>query len=196
MTAPGYPFVPDWTMSPAAILVAELGERRVTAAEFAEQSGLGAARSARLLGGDVRIDGPVAAGIARVLGTSGTMWMNAQMIYDDALARGAKDVSGEFLQGPGKLRDRACGKDQEMGELDAAARAAGYEVEALVRMTHRADALLQLPGEDEVVRVLAAEVAAGAGVPVEELADLRVVVTVRESRDVGRVLSGFRRVGE
>lgn len=92
-----HPFVPDWTMSPAAILVVELRERGMSGAEFAVRSRLGPERTAGLLAGQLRIDGPVAAGIALVLETSGTMWMNAQQIYDDALARGAKDISGEYL---------------------------------------------------------------------------------------------------
>ena len=80
-----------------------------------------------------------------------------------------------------------------MGEFDAAARAAGTEVEARVMLTHGADALLELPGEDLPVRWSAAEVAAGAGVRAEDLPGMRVRVTVRESREAGRVLSGFRR---
>lgn len=81
-----------------------------------------------------------------------------------------------------------------MGELDAAARAAGYEVEARVMLTHGADALLELAGEDLPVRVPAAEVAEGLGVDVTGLPGLRVLVTVRESAESGRVLSGFRSV--
>ncbi len=79
-----------------------------------------------------------------------------------------------------------------MGDLDAAARAAGYEVVAEVRMTHRDKALIRLPGEAEDVRVAAAEVAAGLGVGVGDLPGRRVRVTVRESLEAGRVLSGFR----
>lgn len=82
---------------------------------------------------------------------------------------------------------------EEMGELDAAARAAGYEVEARCSITFGEDAVLELPGEAEPVRWPAAEVAAGLGVPVREVPGKRLVVTVRESAESGRVLSGFRR---
>jgi hypothetical protein len=90
------------------------------------------------------------------------------------------------------IRQFTNGEDQDMSELDASARAAGTEVEARVMMTHGPDALLELPGEDLPVRWPAAEVAAGARVPIGDLPGLRVVVTVRESREGGRVLSGFR----
>lgn len=56
-----------------------------------------------------------------------------------------------------------------MAELDAAARAAGYEVTATVLMTHGADALLEMPGEGQPVRWPAAEVATGLHVPVHAL---------------------------
>lgn len=79
-----------------------------------------------------------------------------------------------------------------MGELDAAARAAGYEVEARVMLTHGADALLEVPGEGEPVRWPAAEVAEGLGVALAELPGVRLLVTVRETQEAGRVLSGFR----
>ena len=93
------------------------------------------------------------------------------------------------------VRDNAAAHEEGedvMGDLDAAARAAGYEVVAEVRMTHRDKALIRLPGEAEDVRVAAAEVAAGLGVGVGDLPGRRVRVTVRESLEAGRVLSGFR----
>jgi hypothetical protein len=79
-----------------------------------------------------------------------------------------------------------------MGELDAAARAAGSEVEARVMLTHGTDALLEVPGEGEPVRWPAAEVAEGLGVTLAELPGARLLVTVRETLEAGRVLSGFR----
>lgn len=79
-----------------------------------------------------------------------------------------------------------------MEELDAAARAAGYEVAARVMLTHGADALLELPGESEPVRWPAAEVAEGLGVALAELPGMRLRVTVRESLEAGRALSEFR----
>jgi hypothetical protein len=80
-----------------------------------------------------------------------------------------------------------------MGETGAAARAAGVEVEAAVLLTHGADALLELPGEELRVRVPAAEVAEALGVPVAGVPGRRILVTVRETQEEGRVLSGFRR---
>jgi hypothetical protein len=83
-------------------------------------------------------------------------------------------------------------KVEGMEETGAAARAAGGEVEAEVRMTHRGEALVALPGEAELVRVPAGEVAAGLGVGVGELPGRRVRVTLRETLEEGRVLSGWR----
>lgn len=77
-------------------------------------------------------------------------------------------------------------------ELSAAARAAGVEVTARVRLTHGDDALLELPGEGELVRWPMAEIASQAGVPARSLPGASLLVTVRESREEGRVLSGFR----
>ena len=82
-----------------------------------------------------------------------------------------------------------------MVEPDAAARAAGTEVEARILLTHGADALLELPGEDEPVRWPAAEVAGDLGVDALDLPGMRVRVTVRESAGEGRVLSGWRLAG-
>jgi hypothetical protein len=79
-----------------------------------------------------------------------------------------------------------------MEEADAAARGAGYEVVAEVRYTHRDQALVELPGEQEPVRCPAAEVAAGLGVAAAALPGMRVAVTVRETPEDGRVLSGWR----
>lgn len=81
-----------------------------------------------------------------------------------------------------------------MSEMDAAARAAGFEVEARVVLVHKPDALLELPGEDLKVRVPASEVAEGLGVDVGALPGMQVLVTVRESAESGRALSGFRPV--
>ena len=77
-------------------------------------------------------------------------------------------------------------------EVGAAARAAGITVMATVRMTHGDDALLELPGEEEPVRWPAAVVAEESGVPVRALPGAVLLLTVRETPDEGRVLSGFR----
>jgi hypothetical protein len=76
------------------------------------------------------------------------------------------------------------------------ARPAGAEVAAVVRMVHGAAALLELSGEDELVRHPAAGIADALGVAVQDLPGMRVLVTVRESAESGRALSGFRVAGE
>jgi hypothetical protein len=84
-------------------------------------------------------------------------------------------------------------EEQGMSDnADAAARAAGIEVTARVRYTHRGRALIELPGEDELVECPAAEVAESAGVPEGSLPGRVLLVTVRETPEEGRVLSGFR----
>lgn len=93
---PGRPFVPDWTISPGALLVAEAVKARGwTPDDLAERSGLDAATVQGVLAGSARIDGPVAEGLARAIGTSAEMWLNAQRIYDAAILRGATDTSEE-----------------------------------------------------------------------------------------------------
>jgi hypothetical protein len=71
-------------------------------------------------------------------------------------------------------------------------RPAGAEVSAVVRLVHGAAALLELPGEDELARHPAAEIAGALGVSVADLPGMRVMVTVRESAGEGRALSGFK----
>jgi plasmid maintenance system antidote protein VapI len=177
------PFEPDWAMPPGAILRAELSARSVSEERFTELSELDVQTVHGILAGTVRVDQAVAAAVADVLGTTRAMWLNLQANYDAALARGAKDISCDY------------GEDQEMGEMNAAARAAGYEVEARCSIGHGADALLELPGEQEAVRVSLAEVAEALGVAPRDVPGMRMMVTVRESVESGRVLSGFRPAG-
>ena len=82
-----------------------------------------------------------------------------------------------------------------MGEAGAAARAAGVEVEASCAIVRGRMAWVRLPGEALAVEWPAGEIAGALGVAVEEVAGLRFLVTVRESRESGRVLSGFRPSG-
>lgn len=82
------------------------------------------------------------------------------------------------------------------GDLPAAAqRAAGREVTAYCRMTVRDEARLELAGEDEPVLWPAAEVAGQSGVAVRDLPGTWLLVTVRETPEEGRALSGFRVAG-
>lgn len=82
-------------------------------------------------------------------------------------------------------------EDGAMEEANAAARAAGTEVGARCSIVFGDDAVIELPGEDEAVRWPAADVAAELGVAVADLPGMRFRVTVRESAEEGRVLSGF-----
>lgn len=122
----------------------------------------------------------------------------AYISYEDGWTRTGETAGpcrrGALAPDEQDLTWRTSRRGEAMSELDAAARAAGYEVEARVVLTHGADALLELPGEDVPVRVPASEVAEGAGRAVGELPGMRIRLTVRESPVSGRVLSGFRQV--
>lgn len=87
------------------------------------------------------------------------------------------------------------GGPQEMWKLDATARAAGYEVVVAVRLTHGDDALVELPGQEEPVRWPTGLITAATGLRPEELPGKRLAVTVRETPEDGRTLSGFRVIG-
>jgi plasmid maintenance system antidote protein VapI len=90
---PDKPFVPDWTISPGVLLVAEaVKAREWTPGDLAERSGLDVATVRGVLDGSTRIDRAAAEGLARAIGTSAEMWLNAQRIYDAAILRGAKDT--------------------------------------------------------------------------------------------------------
>jgi antitoxin HigA-1 len=183
MTDELHEFTPDWTIRPGVLLRQELAARGATPDELAASVGLAAEVITEVIDGTRKINQMIAERLYAALGISASFWFNFQAKYDADIARGAKDTSGDYRE------------DGLMGEMDAARRAAGYEVEARVMLTHGADALLELPGEREPVRWPAAEVAAGAGVTVEQLPGMRVRVTVRESPDAGRVLSEWRPAG-
>jgi plasmid maintenance system antidote protein VapI len=93
---PAKPFTPDWTLRPGVILIAEAVKARGwTPEDLAERAGLDPATARGLLDGSTRIDRPAAEGLARAIGTSAEMWLNAQRIYDAAILRGAHDSSEE-----------------------------------------------------------------------------------------------------
>lgn len=173
-------FRPDWTLRPGELLAEMLIDRQLGPHRAAGLCGLTEEIIEDLVHGRRTVNEPIAEGLAIGLGPSARFWLDAQKQYEADLARGAKDARGDYRE------------DVVMGEMDAAARAAGYEVEARVLLTHGADALLELPGEGEAARWPAAEVAAGLGVGVDELPGKRLLATVRESAESGRVLSGFR----
>jgi hypothetical protein len=79
-----------------------------------------------------------------------------------------------------------------MSEMDAAARAAGYEVTARCSITFGELALIEMPGEDEPVRWPRKDIMADTGLTLEQVPGARLTFTVRESAEEGRVLSGFR----
>lgn len=103
-------------------------------------------------------------------------------------------MAAAILQAGQSIRDTRK-EEPEVDKPDAAARAAGAEVKARVRLVHRDEALVELPGEDELVRVPAAEVSEGTGTAAADLPGMEVLVTVRENREEGRILSGFRLPG-
>jgi hypothetical protein len=81
-----------------------------------------------------------------------------------------------------------------MAGLDAAARAAGVEVTARCALTHGADAVLLVPGEEEPVRWPTTGIAAETGLETWELPGRRFRFTLRETATEGRSLAGFREV--
>lgn len=90
----GHPFEPDWTLSPGTLLRAFLIERGLSAAQAAEHAGLGDDVITGILSAGVEITGPIAERLAAGLpGPSATYWLNSQRIYQQDLARGAKDCS-------------------------------------------------------------------------------------------------------
>lgn len=97
MTAePRPPFAPDWTIRPGVLLAELLRDRGLAPEDLAASGRLPLATVRGILDGTVPVDGPAAAGIALATGTSGQTWLGAQQVHDADLARGAKDVSGEY----------------------------------------------------------------------------------------------------
>jgi HTH-type transcriptional regulator / antitoxin HigA len=91
-----HPFEPDWTLSPGAIIREEMNARGWTEAELASRAALGPETIAGILAATMTVDGVIAARISEALGTSAQMWLTAEKIYRDALARGATDCSGDY----------------------------------------------------------------------------------------------------
>jgi hypothetical protein len=79
-----------------------------------------------------------------------------------------------------------------MNELGAEARAAGVEVKARCSVLFGDRALIELPGEAEPARWPVDQIAEATGLDAEELPGRALVMTVRETLEDGRVLSGFR----
>jgi plasmid maintenance system antidote protein VapI len=90
------PFLPDWTLSPGAILSEELKARGITADSVAFSTGIDAIG---VLDATVPVDETIAGKLYAMLGISAQFWLNAERIYREALARGAKDCSEEYLNG-------------------------------------------------------------------------------------------------
>ena len=88
-------FRPDWTIRPGVALAEVLDDQKLTPAEAAAVTGLTVETVTGILDGTVSIDRPVADALHAGLGVSARFWLNYQAGYDAALARGAKDVSGE-----------------------------------------------------------------------------------------------------
>jgi HTH-type transcriptional regulator / antitoxin HigA len=80
-------------MSPGSLIRHVIDDRGWTEAELASRTRLGPETVAGILAATVRIDGLIAARIGEAFGTSAQMWLNAERIYRDDLARGAKDCS-------------------------------------------------------------------------------------------------------
>lgn len=76
----------------------------------------------------------------------------------------------------------------------AAMRAAGYDVLARVVRVSVIAAAVSVPGEAMERWIHPDELAAALGVPVQELAGVEFIATLRETPETGPVLSGFRPV--
>jgi plasmid maintenance system antidote protein VapI len=91
-----HPFEPDWTMHPGAILGEELKFRGMNGNELAVASGLDLDTVTGLLDFTAPVTEEIAERLFSALGISAQFWLNGQRIYEEALARGAKDVSEEY----------------------------------------------------------------------------------------------------
>lgn len=88
-----HPFEPDWTLSPAAMLADMIDERGIDPEELAVSSGVGGLLTSILGPDKLRIDADISARLGAALGIPANFFLNAQTVYDEDLARGAKDVS-------------------------------------------------------------------------------------------------------
>jgi hypothetical protein len=136
----------------------------------------------------MNVMGPLAHHEGRCRCHGGTTETPGMTLRQEAVEVWRRMRAGELYGGSSKR------EDQEMSEMDAGARAKGYEVEARCSIGHGRDALIELPGEALAVRVPLAEVAEGLGIAPRDVPGSRMLVTVRESAESGRVLSGFRPV--
>jgi plasmid maintenance system antidote protein VapI len=187
-----HPFKPDWTIRPGVLLGLELEERGVTPTEVAAAARLPVDVVAGVIDGTRRIEEEIAKGLGVALGISGRFWLNGQALYDEALARGAMDMSDKLVQGRSARETVSDREEQAVEGMDAAARAAGYEVTARCSMVFGELAVIEIPGEAEPVRWPASDVMAGTGLSLDEVSGARLTFTVRETAQDGRVLSDFR----
>jgi plasmid maintenance system antidote protein VapI len=187
-----HPFKPDWTIRPGVLLGLELEERGVTPTEAAAAARLPVDVVAGVIDGTRRIEEEIAKGLGVALGISGRFWLNGQALYDEALARGAMDMSDKLVQGRSARETVSDREEQAVEGMDAAARAAGYEVTARCSMVFGELAVIEMPGEGEPVRWPASDVMAGTGLSLDEVSGARLTFTVRETAQDGRVLSDFR----
>ena len=86
------PFQPDWTLPPGVILARVLAERGITEVELAAVAKLGPEIFHGVIKGTAPIDGFIAGLLAAALGTSASLWVDAEAIYRADLERGAQPV--------------------------------------------------------------------------------------------------------
>lgn len=91
-------FDPDWTMAPAAILKAWMGEHDITLESLAAARPISvSAEAAQAMINEVLAKQPLSGLHAVVLdactGVSEATWLNAERIYREGLAAGKKDVT-------------------------------------------------------------------------------------------------------
>ena len=92
-----HPFTPDWTLRPGEALAEILVERQLSTVDAGQLTSLAPEAIERVIGGSQVIDQWTAERLAK-LGPSAQFWLNYQANYDADLARGAKDVSGNYQE--------------------------------------------------------------------------------------------------
>jgi len=89
-----YPFEPDWTL--AEILI----DRHLSTEQAGSLTGLRPEEIEGVITGRTVVGERIAERLAK-LGPSARYWLNYQAGYDADIARGAKDVSGDYREGAG-----------------------------------------------------------------------------------------------
>lgn len=97
-TSESHPFTPDWTLRPSESLAEILIDRHLSTEQAGSLTGLRPEDIEGVIHGGSAVDERIAERLAK-LGPSAQFWLNYQANYDADLAGGAKDMSGNYLEG-------------------------------------------------------------------------------------------------